>query len=394
MVQRRGRKKQEVYTTNNRVKLIRGGKEYFNLLLQLIAAAKKQVHVQVYIFEEDTTGRMIADALKEAAQKGVEVHLLVDGYASSKLKQTFLKEMTDAGVHLRFFNPLFKGKNFYFGRRMHHKIAVADAEIALVTGVNITDRYNDMPDHPAWLDFAVWLEGDAALDLCNICWSTWNNYLTPAAPADCSKVRTSATFPEEENSSVSVRRNDWVRRKNEISFTYIDMLRRAEKQVVILCSYFLPGKQIRRQMSNATKRGVKITVITAGISDIILAKYAERYLYAWMLRNNVQIYEYQPRILHGKIAVADSSWLTVGSYNINNLSAYASIELNLNIRQEKLAKETEEMLLTIAEKECIPITDEYLRKSDNILVKFGRWSSFQILRFLLYLFTFYFKHQR
>lgn len=392
MAQRR--KKQDIFTTNNRVKLIRGGKEYFDLLLRLIASAKNQVHLQVYIFEDDQTGRMVADALKEAAQRNVEVYLLLDGYASKRLKHSFLKEMEDAGIHLRFFNPLFKGKNFYFGRRMHHKVAVADAGTALVTGVNITDRYNDMPDHPAWLDFAVWLEGDAALDLCDICWSTWNNYITPVKPADCSKIRAPIIIPENEQSAVTVLRNDWVRRKNEISFSYIDMLRRAEKNVVILCSYFLPGKQIRRQMSSAAKRGVKITVITAGISDIILAKYAERYLYSWMLRNQVQIYEYQPRILHGKIAVADSSWLTIGSYNINNLSAYASIELNLNIRQEKLARETEEMLLNIADKECIPITDEYLRKTNNIIVKFGRWSSFQILRLVLYLFTFYFKHQR
>ncbi len=391
--QRRRNRKSDNYTQLNRVSIINGGRSYFDLLLELINAAREEIHLQVYIFEEDETGNLIADALKTASTRGVKVFLLCDGYASNHLKPLFTKSLEDSGIRFRFFNPIFKSRNFYFGRRMHHKIMVADANKAVVTGVNITDRYNDMPGNPAWLDFAVSLEGEAAAELCKVCWETWNNYTSDSGGSDCSRNLNSLNIPESERSAVSVRRNDWVRRRNEISFTYIDMLRRAEKEVFILCSYFLPGKQIRRQMSQAAKRGVKIRVITAGISDIILAKYAERYLYSWMLRNGIILYEFQPRILHGKIAVCDSSWLTIGSYNINNLSAYASIELNLNIRSEKIAVETETMLTKIAMEDCVEITEESFRRSNNLLVKFGRWLAFQILRLTLYLFTFYFKHQ-
>jgi len=84
--------------------------------------------------------------------------------------------------------------------------------------------------------------------------------------------------------------------------------------------------------------GVIIKVVQAGISDIALSKYAERYMYRWLLRNKVEIYEYQKTVLHGKIAVCDDQWMTVGSYNVNNLSAYASIELNLDVDNPHLRK--------------------------------------------------------
>ena len=88
---------------------------------------------------------------------------------------------------------------------------------------------------------------------------------------------------------------------------------------------------MRRLLTNAAKRGVKIKVITAGPSDIMLAKHAERWMYDWLLRNKIELYEYQPAILHAKVAVCDSEWITIGSYNLNNISAYASIELNLDV---------------------------------------------------------------
>ena len=106
-----------------------------------------------------------------------------------------------------------------------------------------------------------------------------------------------------------MRRNDWVRGKNEISATYSEMFRNARSHITILCSYFLPGKLIRGLLSNAAKRGVKIKVVIAGSSDIMLAKYAERWMYDWLLRNKIELYEYQPAILNAKVAVCEVSGL-------------------------------------------------------------------------------------
>ncbi|MES1217809.1 MAG: phospholipase D-like domain-containing protein, partial [Bacteroidota bacterium] len=150
------------YTSINRVSLIRGGKEYFDTLVRLINTAKESIHIQSYIFDDDTTGSMIADALKKACERKVEVYVLADGYASQVMSKSFIKDLKKAGIHFRFFEPFFKSTHFYFGRRMHHKISVFDARYALVGGVNIADRYNDLQGKPAWLDFAIYAEGEIA----------------------------------------------------------------------------------------------------------------------------------------------------------------------------------------------------------------------------------------
>lgn len=382
-----------ISSSNNKANLIRGGKPYFDALLQLIESAKETFHLQTYIYNDDETGQAIADALKAAVQRNVKVYLLLDGYASRGLPRSFINDLKDAGIFFRFFNPLFKSSYFYFGRRLHHKVAVADAVYALVGGVNITNRYNDMEDHKAWLDFAIHLEGEAAKELCVLCWKTWYNFPAKLEPTPCELKQIDYKIPAEEQSEVAIRRNDWVRRKNEISATYVNMMRTSSSHVTILCSYFLPGRVIRRQLTYASQRGIQIKVVTAGVSDVKVAKYAERYLYNWLLRRNIQLYEYRPNVLHGKIAVCDGEWLTIGSYNINDISAYASIELNINVHNTTLAKETEQLLNKIIEEDCTPITEEYLQRSKNTIKQFLYWCSYEITRGLLFLFTFYFKRK-
>src|SRR5258706_8548763 len=209
----------------------------------------------------------------------------------------------------------------------------------------------------------------------------------------CEKNEVQIGIPAAEGCEVSIRRNDWVRRKNEISITYVNMLRNATSHVTFLCAYFLPGRLIRHQLRYAVNRGVKIKVITAGVSDVRLAKYAERFMYDWLLRYNIELYEYRPTVLHGKIAVCDNHWMTIGSYNINDISAYASIELNMNIRNEAFARKAEETLLQIVEKDCVRVTREYYKHSNNIFKQFVHWLSYVFFRLMFYLSTFYFKHK-
>lgn len=375
------------------MQLIRGGAAYFEKLLELIGNAKESIHLQTYIYDDDETGRLIANALKEAVQRNVEVHLMADGYASQVMSKSFIADLKNAGIRFRFFAPLFKGRNFYFGRRMHHKMTVVDTRYALVGGVNISNRYNDMPGQPAWLDFALFVEGEVARELCVLCWKSWKSYPVNMGITPCEEKQVSFDFLPEEQSEVRMRRNDWVRRKNQISSTYVRILRSSRSEVTILCSYFLPSIFIRRQMVNAIKRGVTIRVIAAGNSDVKVAKNAERWLYDWLLRNGIELYEYQKNILHGKMAVCDEEWMTAGSYNINNISAYASIELNLDVRNPAFAKKTRQVLQEIMEKDCTRITFEQHIRTKNIFRQFNRWLSYQFIRTVFYLFTFYFRHK-
>jgi len=382
------------YSDRNKVKLIRGGKDYFDLIVHLINHATDSIHLQVYIFNDDETGILVANALMAAAKRNVAVYLLTDGFASQILSKKLIDELREAGVHFRFFEPLFRSKHFYFGRRMHHKVFVADAKFTIVGGINIANRYNDMPGEPTWLDFSLYSEGEIAKDLCVLCWKTWNGFPLKMGITPCEEKNLLFDFnKEEKTSSVRMRRNDWVRRKNEISATYIEMFHNARSNITILCSYFIPGKVIRRLLSNAAKRGVKIKVIIAGPSDVMLAKQAERWMYDWLLRNNIELFEYQTAVLHAKVAVCDSQWLTIGSYNINNISAYASIELNLDVRDAGFANGVEQTLETIIQNECVAITKEKHIKTKNILKQFIRWCSYEIIRVIFYLVTFYYKRR-
>jgi len=381
------------FSARNKIQLIRGGREYFELLLHIINMATESIHLQTYIYDDDETGRQVADALKAAAQRNVSVYLLTDGYASQVMARQFINDLKEAGVNFRYFEPVFRSKYFYFGRRMHHKVLVADTKYGLVGGINITNRYNDMPGKPAWLDFAVYAEGEIARDLCVLCWKTWNNFPLHMGITPCEEKELKFDFHKEDTSQVRMRRNDWVRRKNQISATYREMFRNARSHITIMCSYFLPGKVIRRLLSNASKKGVKIRIITAGPSDVMLAKHAERWMYDWLLRNKIELYEYQPAVLHAKVAVCDSEWLTIGSYNVNDISAYASIELNLDVRNSVFVSQVEKTLEKIVQVECVPITRENHIRTRNVFKQFIRWFSYEFIRLGFYLLTFYYKQR-
>lgn len=375
------------YFIHNHVRLVHGGKDYFSLLQKLINEARHTIHFQTYIFDEDETGVPVANALKEAAQRGVNVFLLLDGYASQSLSKEFVKELIDSGIRFRWFEPLLKSKNFYFGRRLHHKVVVIDSCKCVVGGMNISNRYNDLPDQPAWLDWALYVEGEIGPVLENICKQRmrYHRYKVSGEVKE--------TISTKEKCPVRVRVNDWVQNKRQISRSYLEMLRSAHSHIIIMSPYFLPGNELRRQMARAAKRGVKIKVILAGVSDIKIAKWAERYVYRWLLRNNIEIYEYQKSVLHGKMATYDSKWVTAGSYNVNNLSAYASVELNLDVDHAEHAKEVEQELTKIIDKDCVAITEEVYKKNTHLLQKVSQWMSYEGLRLLLFLTTFYFKQK-
>lgn len=382
------------YLPGNKLAFVQSGEAYFNRLLQMIDEAMESIHLQTYIFKDDETGIRVAEALKAAANRKVEVYLLVDGYASGGLPKGFADALEKCGIRFRYFEPLLKSTWFYFGRRMHHKILVTDQRYALIGGINISNNYNDLPGHPAWLDFSVYAEGPVAQELCVLCWKTWNKYSSRLPVMPCEEKKIQYAFEPEETCLARIRRNDWVRRKNEISASYVEMFRKAESHITVLCSYFLPGRVIRKFMVLAAKRGVRIRVITTAQSDVALSKQAERWLYDWLLRNGIEIYEYLPAILHAKVATCDKQWVTIGSYNLNDISAYASIELNMDIQDTRMAGSMENLLENIINNHSVRITRETHAHNKNLFIQFSRWLSYKCFRFIFTITTFYYKRRK
>ena len=394
MPRKKGPKLLAGYTLHNKVRLVHGGTDYFSTLVQLIDQAKIIIHLQTYIFDGDETGRIVSAALLRAAQRQVQVFILLDGYASQHLPHTIIREWKAAGIHFRWFWPLFKSRHFYLGRRMHHKVVVVDASWGMAGGVNISDRYNDIDGQKAWLDRALLVEGQAALKLHITCRDMWTKANWKKAPQNkVTFARLPGVIPEEE-CMVRVRRNDWVQGKNEISRSYVEMFRHAQSHVIVLSSYFLPGSILRKQMAQASKRGVAIRIIVGGVSDVKISRLAEQYMYRWLFKNKMQVFEYQGTILHGKMAAYDGVWMTNGSYNVNRISAYASVELNMDVRNNDFAANVEAELGEIIRDHCIQIIPENYFLHTGWFQRFLQTAAYETIRIIFFLFTFYFKQEK
>ena len=382
------------YTNRNRISLVNSGEEFFSLLIKLIEKARITIHFQVYIYENDETGRIVGDALKAAAKRGVSVYLHVDGYASQKLRGHLGHDLEHAGVHFKFFQPLLKSRHFYFGRRLHHKVFVVDGIYALVGGMNVGDRYNDIAGVRAWYDLALYTEGEVSYQLHLICNAMWRRRRRLKDKVDKNDVEEFCnSILKEERQMVRVRRNDWVKRRSEVWNTYRLLFAMANESITIMCSYFLPGRTYRKLLSRASARGVKIKVILAGKSDIALSKNAERYLYDWMFRKNIEIYEFESTVLHAKMSVGDRDLVTIGSFNVNNISAYASLELNLDVKGSAFASHIHEVMDDIIAKDCKQITLENYKSSTNIFRRAWQKTCYVLVNWILTIFTFYFKQE-
>ena len=378
-------------TNRNTVRLVRSGSDYFDLLEELIRTARHYIHLQTYIFDEDETGRRIGRALIEAAQRNVQVYLVIDSYGSQNLSSESIKDLIESGIHFRWFDALLKSKYFYLGRRLHHKVLVVDGEHGLVGGINVSDRYNDTITATAWLDYAIYVQGEAVRDLQAVC------ERRTVLKANLTKQKTEVfkgkklNWSKSQGSSVSVRVNDWVRRKREVTDSYLERLQNVESHITIMSPYFIPGGIFLKALVAAAKRGVKIQLILPGVSDVALAKYAERYIYDKLFLKNVEIYEYQKKVLHGKVSTSDGKWVTVGSYNINNISTYASIELNFEVQDPAFAKEVSTELAQVIERDCRLIIESEFRSTRGFVTKMLQRGAYDIYRFLFFMFTFYFK---
>lgn len=382
------------YTKNNKTELVWGGNKYFDLLGRLIGNAHTCIHLQYYIFEDDDIGTYIGNLLMQAAQRGVKVYFIADGYASRNLKASFIRELRRSGVYFSYFEPLFRSHKFYFGRRLHHKVVVVDGAEAIVGGVNVSDRYNDSPARKAWLDMAVYIKGDTAGELDKVCSGLWNKSFSQPMAYPVSITEQQLWQNNGRQVSVRIRRNDWVNREMQIWKSYSDLFSNARKEIIAISSYFLPGWKLRKQMRTAARRGVTISIVVAGRSDVKIAKQAERFLYKWMFETGIRVFEYQKNILHAKAAVADKKFMTIGSYNINNISSYASIELNLDIRNTPFVSRVQKELENLIDKDCIEILPESYSTETSWILQIWQRLCYEVIKIVFYLFTFYFRQQR
>lgn len=378
------RKDENRFYTKNKATLIESGMSYFNELQNLIDSSQKIIHLQVYIFEPDETGNRIKNALINAANRGVQVFILLDALGSSSLSAEFIKELTVAGIYFRWFRPLFSANRLQIGRRMHHKVAVADGKTGLVGGINIGNRYNEINGQYPWFDFAVKAEGEIAFQLHLFCTKKWKGFFIRNRRYPILQKFHAQKAGTIGHCKMRIQVNDSLNRKTRIDFSYREAVRQAKEEIIILGAYFLPGSTFIKLLKKASERGVKIYLISGEQSDVWLTQNALHYLYRKLLRSQINIFEYTKSVVHGKALIVDKHFVSVGSYDLNQLSTFINVELNIDIEDTDFATAFHLLMEKTMQKECIQITPLLLNKRDSPVKLFKQWLAYRILRMMFF----------
>ena len=362
------------YTPGHYIRLIHSGNQYFEALCQLIESAQHSLHLQTYIFDNDDTGKMVLNHLKKAAGRGVQVLFIVDGYGSKDLPSGFATMMRSHGIRFRFFSPVRLFLPFNAGRRLHQKVCIADGTRAITGGINIADKYKGSENEKAWLDYAVYIEGPLCQDLTQICKQVWNKRFTRSA-----EDKVSRSFLRSGGMMARVVENDFLRRKNEISASYKKKLRTANESIIIIASYFLPTRRLFKILLRSAKRGRKVCIILSKHSDVPFIKPAMRFLYTRLLQSGVRIYEYNQSVLHAKAVVVDGRWSSIGSHNLNHLSEFISMEINIEILDKNFSEAFANELELLTKHHCDEVKLEEYTVSHTILTKISEWLSYKLV---------------
>lgn len=368
------------FVGGHQISLLRSGEQFFEAVERIIEEASQYIHFQTYILDEDETGKRVVNALIKAARRGVRVYLLLDSFGTKYLTDEFIGSIEEAGILFRFFSPVFVTEKSQLSLRLHSKVVLVDGKVAIIGGLNIADRYRGVKGKIPWLDFAVEIRGPECTYVLDICKKNWNKTFIPKNKRSVETIDEVVSYPD--NVSVKVYQNNWYRNKSEISRCYKTFLREANERIIIFASYFLPGTAERKLLQKAAARGIDITIVLAAESDTPVFEMATHFLYDFILKNRIKIFEYQPSNVHAKVAVVDGKWCTIGSYNMNHISDYASIEMNVGILDEPFALYFEDILNGIIKTDCKQVTTRMNRRR-KMLTHLRGWCSYIIVRLMM-----------
>lgn len=313
----------------NQIQLLENGDQYYPAVFSAIEHAESKIILETFIWFEDNIGWQLHDVLLKAAQRGVQIEVLLDGYGSPDLSDQFVGELTAAGVVFRYYDPrprLFGLRTNLF-RRMHRKIVVVDGIVAFVGGINYSAEHMSDYGPEAKQDYAVRVEGPVVQDILQ--------FELENLPGNANARRFwRRRHRPEENRTPGEAQTLFVWRDNDehrddIERHYLKMLANARREVIIANAYFFPGYRLLHAMRNAARRGVTVKLVVQGEPDMPIVKVGARLLYNYLVKGGVRIFEYQRRPLHGKVALMDDHWATVGSSNLDPLSLSLNLEANL-----------------------------------------------------------------
>ncbi|WP_367254851.1 cardiolipin synthase ClsB [Pseudomonas sp. stari2] len=339
---------------NNRVELLENGEEFFPRVFEAMRAAKSEILLETFIVFEDKVGKQLQEILIDAARRGVRTTVSLDGFGCGELSAGYLTALSDAGVHLQIFDPAPKhlGVRTNWFRRLHRKIVVVDGLVAFIGGINFSGDHLADFGPEAKQDYSVEVQGPAVTDIHHFA------LLQSGRPGRARfwwqrrRQRRAEMAFDDHDGQVRLVFRDNDQHNTDIEDVYLQVLRRAQRRVVIANAYFFPGYRLLREIRNAARRGVEVRLILQGQPDMLVAKLAARMTYDYLLKAGVQIHEYCERPLHGKVALVDEEWSTVGSSNLDPLSLSLNLEANVLIRDRAFNRLLFERLEDLSHNHC------------------------------------------
>lgn len=314
----------------NKLTLLADGPERLEALLALIQGAKHELRILYYMFKDDAAGHKVRDALREAGERGVQVSVLVDGFGSQNVAEGFFKALNEGNCRFCRFEPRW-GRRYLL--RNHQKLALADRELVIAGGFNITDEYFGSAESGAWRDLGVQVHGPGAE-----CLADYFDDLFGWARKRNGRIRDLrrmlARHSQRQGNfrwllgGPTRRLSPWARAVKR------DMLR--ARSMDLVAAYFAPSRSLLRKIGLVGRRG-RARVITAAKSDNGATVGAARHTYSRLLKRGVEIYEYQPTKLHTKLIIVDDI-VHIGSANFDMRSLYLNLEMMLRIDDVKLAR--------------------------------------------------------
>lgn len=317
------------------VRLLKNGSEAFPAMFKAIERAGSCIALEMYLVADDETGREFRSHLEKAAQRGIEVMVLVDAWGSLSLPDGFWDTLREAGGMVRWFRPLRKGLLPF---RDHRKMLLVDDHLVYISGLNVANEYyRGSVGEPPWRDNALEIAGIEAVHLRSVFSRMW-------ARADL-PLRKSIFLRSSDRAGRAVfgGKVQFLESGPENPFhlerrAYRQVIHRTTKSIDLAMSYFYPPGSVMRALRRAVNRGVRVRLLFPKKNDVAIARWAARGLYGRLLRAGMEVWEYKPTMMHAKLTIADET-VIAGSANLDIRSGRLNYELVAIVNDPQVADE-------------------------------------------------------